>query len=154
MSWRPSTCGKRSDGYDGGPDDVVWEKIEDDPQECYEYHEGRGERQQRWSMMRGQRGEQQDSTMGNSWDPWATWKGSSISWDRARSQSSRWGAWNWSSEDEDSRGSAERHEMREKGGSGGSEADSRGFGTPEQVKRTMAEVHGRLDMGEDHEPHD
>ena len=43
---------------------------------------------------------------------------------------------------------------------GGSEADSvksvpsRGFGTPEQVKKNMVEVQGRLDMGEEHDQHD
>eukprot|EP00959_Pyramimonas_sp_CCMP1952_P381589 7995735-Pyramimonas_sp.AAC.1 len=97
---------------------------------------------------------------GDSWDPWATWNGSSFSWDRTWSQMSNWGAWKWTSEDDDSGGSAGKYELRGKGGSGGSETDSersvqsRGFGTPEQVKKTMAEVHGRLESGGEHEQHD
>ncbi|CAK0909173.1 unnamed protein product, partial [Prorocentrum cordatum] len=62
--------------------------------------------------------------------------------------------------DDDSGDSAGKYELQGKGGSGGSETDSersaqsRGFGTPEQVKKTMAEVHGRLESGGEHEQHD
>ena len=137
MSWKPSTCGKRSDGNDSGHDDITWEKVDDEPRECDEHAEA-----PRPTRMREQRGGQRHSTTGSSWDPWAHWnQQGQTSWEGTwSSRYSNWGAWGWSSVDYE----GSNHDMFGKGG--GSEAvlerpvQSRGFGTPEQVKKTMAEV--------------